>query len=74
MKLGMMVVFLEKIVQGIVQPDRIGHDRVLQSTLFFQNFANGDHREIAIMALRFLSSYLAFRKKSKLIFAKFREW
>ena len=39
-----------------------------------QNFANGDHRKIAIMTLRFLSSYLAFRKKSKLIFAKFRDW
>ena len=26
----MMAVFLEKIVQGIVQPDRTGHDRVLQ--------------------------------------------
>ena len=39
-----------------------------------QNFANGGHREIAIMTLHFLSSYLVFRKKSKFIFAKFREW
>ena len=41
---------------------------------FLQNFANGDHCETAIMTLHFLSSYLAFRKKSKFIFAKFREW
>jgi len=41
---------------------------------FLQNFANGGHREIAIMTLRFLLSYLAFRKKSKLIFSKFRKW
>ena len=30
MKFGMMAVFLEKIVQGIVHPYRTGHDRVLQ--------------------------------------------
>ena len=30
MKLGMMAVFLEKIAQGIVQPDRTGNDGVLQ--------------------------------------------
>ena len=30
MKLGKMAVFYEKIVQGIVQPDRTGHERVLQ--------------------------------------------
>ena len=30
MKLGKMAVFYEKIVQGIVQPDRTGHGRVLQ--------------------------------------------
>ena len=42
--------------------------------LFLQNFANGGNREIAIMILGFLSSFLAFWKKLNLIFAKFREW
>ena len=41
---------------------------------FLHNFANGGHCEIAIMTLRFFSSSLTVKKKSKLIFANFREW
>ena len=41
---------------------------------FLQNFANGGHCEFPVMSLCLFSSFLALRKKSNLIFAKFREW
>jgi len=40
---------------------------------FLQKLANGGHREYYIMTPRFFSSCLTLRKKSNLIFAKFRE-
>jgi len=41
---------------------------------FLQNLANGDHSENAIMTQRFFSPCLRRTRKSKIIFAKFREW
>jgi len=42
--------------------------------LFLLNFANGGLRECADMSQHYFSSSLTLRKKSKFIFAKFREW
>ena len=51
MKLSMMAVFSEKIVQGIVQPDRTGQERVLQrkSVCFTPVMTLVSHRHCHLM-------------------------